>query len=526
MTPRTIDAPTLKGWLRDGQELALLDVREQGAYSAGHLLFAANLPLSRLEPMLANLVPRRSVRLVMCDGGEGEDALRAAAAAASFGYSDVSVLDGGVPAWRAAGYEVFSGVNVPSKAFGEYIEHRYDTPRISAQELASLRAAGTNMVILDSRPMEEFRNVSIPGGIDCPGAELVYRVFDAAPDPHTLVVVNCAGRTRSIVGAQSLINAGIANRVVALKDGTMGWQLAGLEPARGRSEHASAPSAAGLARAQAAARAVGARHGVRVIDTGELGRLQAQRDLRTLYLFDVRTREEYEAGHYPGSRHAPGGQLVQATDEFAPTRHARIVLVDADGVRATMTASWLRQLGWDDVFVLRDGLWGELATGAYEPVLLGFSRMPGIAADTLKALFDGGDKVALIDCGTSTQYRRRHVPGAIWCMRSRLDRLRDEAPAAHYVLTSPNGVYAHYCARDLLRLSPDARVQVLDGGNRAWFAAGLAEASGPGRMVGDPDDVWVKPYQRPEGAAAMQDYLTWEVNLVEQIARDGDARFR
>lgn len=523
---RRIDPYTLKSWLRDGCELALLDVREQGPYSRAHLLFASNLPRSRLEPMLANLVPRRSARLVMCDGGDDDESMRAAAAAIGYGYSDVNVLDGGVAAWRAAGFEVFSGVNVPSKAFGEYVEQRYDTPRITAQQLHALRASGANLVILDSRPPDEFRSVSIPGAIDCPGAELVYRVLDAAPDPDTLVVVNCAGRTRSIIGAQSLRNAGIPNRVVALEDGTMGWQLAGFEPAHGCTDQVAAPSAAGLARAQAAAAAVGARHGVRVLDPEGLQGLEAEREVRTLYLFDVRTREEYEAGHYPGSRHAPGGQLVQATDEFAPTRHARIVLIDGDGVRATMTGSWLRQLGWDEVFVLRDGLRGTLSTGPYQPVLLGFEAMPGIGADALHALLAQGGDVKVIDCGTSVQYRCGHVPGAIWCMRARLDRLAHEVARGDYVVTSPNGIYAHYCARYLAQRRLGAAVRVLDGGTRAWTAAGLTLESGSGRMMGEPDDVWVKPYQRREAQAAMQDYLTWEVNLVEQIERDGDARFR
>jgi len=521
--PRRIAPRTLKEWLRDGDELALVDVREQGAFSQAHLLFASNLPLSRLEAMLANLVPRLGTRLVLCDAGAGDAAHRAAMAAVAFGYTDVNLLEGGVAAWAAAGYEVFSGVNVPSKAFGEYVEHRYDTPRITAQALAALRTAATDMVILDSRPMEEYHAVSIPGGIDCPGAELVYRVFDAAPDPATLVVVNCAGRTRSIIGAQSLINAGVPNRVVALKDGTMGWQLAGFEADRGCTAHAGTPSPNGLERARAAARQVGARHGVREIDMADLERMRSECQSRTLYLFDVRSSEEYVEGHVPGSRHAPGGQLVQATDEFAATRHARIVLIDGDGVRATMTASWLRQLGWDEVFVLRDALKGVLEHGAYRPRLLGFEAVPTVAAQELARVLADDATVIVVDAGTSVQYRRRHIPGAIWCMRSRLQQLPQ---ASACVFTSPNGVYAHYCARDLLRLRPDASVRVLEGGNRAWFDAGLPGEGGAGRMTGEADDVWVKPYQRREAQAAMQEYLSWEVNLVEQIARDGDARFR
>jgi rhodanese-related sulfurtransferase len=524
--PASIAPRALKAMLGDGQELALIDVREQGIYYRGHLLLACCIPLSRLELMFGDLVPRRSTRVVLCDGGEDGIADQGAAKLGALGYRDVSVLAGGVRAWQEAGYEVFSGINVPSKAFGEYVEHRYDTPRITAAELAARKAAGEDLVILDSRPIEEFRNMSIPGGIDCPGAELVYRVFDVAPDPRTLVVVNCAGRTRSIIGAQSLINAGIPNRVVALKDGTMGWQLAGFEVATGRTEHAAAPTPAGLVKARAAAARVGERHGVRGIDHAMLRELHSEADERTLYMFDVRTPEEYTAGHLAGSRHAPGGQLVQATDEFAATRHARIVLIDDDGVRATMTASWLRQLGWDEVFVLGGALAQPLERGSFRPALLDVPSVATIHALQLKSELARGASVAILDFATSLQYRRRHIPGAYWCMRTRLDTAAAKVGTLPCVLTSPDGVLAQYCARDLASVRPELSVRVLLGGNEAWFAAGFPQESGTQRLTCEPDDVWYKPYEQRESRQAMQDYLTWEVNLVEQIARDGEARFR
>src|SRR6185312_12580626 len=152
---------------------------------------------------------------------------RAASVLTQAGYTDVSILTGGIAAWEAAGFELFSGVNVPSKAFGEFVEHEKGTPSVSAEELNALMQSGADMVVLDSRPFDEFSRVSIPTGVDVPGAELVLHVHDMAPKPDTLVVVNCAGRTRSIIGAQSLINAGVPNKVVALRNGTMGWSLAG-----------------------------------------------------------------------------------------------------------------------------------------------------------------------------------------------------------------------------------------------------------------------------------------------------------
>src|SRR5262249_15620910 len=137
-------------------------------------------------------------------------------------------LHGGGAAWAKSGFVLFSGVHVPSKAFGEFVEHDRDTPSISATELDSLMRSHADFVVLDSRPFDEYSRISIPTSTNVPGAELVLRVRDIVPSPETQIVVNCAGRTRSIIGAQSLIDAGVPNKVVALRNGTMGWHLAGL----------------------------------------------------------------------------------------------------------------------------------------------------------------------------------------------------------------------------------------------------------------------------------------------------------
>ena len=372
--PRKVDARALKAMLADGQELALIDVREELIFSQNHLLFARSVPLSRLELRFARLVPRRTTRIVLCDDGDGL-AERAAEILVRAGYTDVAALEGGIAGWAAAGFEVFSGVNVPSKAFGEFVEHETGTPSIAADELDRLIRAGTDMVVLDSRPFDEYQRVSIPTAVNVPGAELALRIRDLAPSPQTLVVVNCAGRTRSIIGAQSLINAGVPNKVVALRNGTMGWTLAGLACESGKARRAPTVSPAGLAWAKSAAAGVAARFGITRIDRATLERWRADGG-RTLYLLDVRDPGEYAAGHVPGALSAPGGQLVQATDQYVGTLGARIVLVDDAEVRAVMTASWLRQMGWADVFVLAEA-GGE--TGWPAPAVLGPALGPRAA---------------------------------------------------------------------------------------------------------------------------------------------------
>ncbi len=501
----------LRGRLLSGGELALLDVREQGVHYRGHPFFACSAPLSRLELMIGDLVPRRSVPVVALDDGSEGLAEKAAGRLADLGYTDVSVLKGGCAGWQAAGGELFSGVNVPSKAFGEFVEHHYGTPRIAPGELKRLQEL-KKVLVVDSRPLEEYKRMNIPGGIDVPGAELVYRIHDLAPSPDTLVVVNCAGRTRSIIGCQSLRNAGIPNPVVALKDGTMGWELAGFACERGAERVAPPPTEEGRQKAFAAAERVAKRFNVRFCTT-EQKRAWKSDPARTLYILDVRTREEFERSHVAGSRHAPGGQLVQAADEYVGVRNARVVLVDPDLVRAIMTASWLNQMGWNDVYVLEDAELTE--SGPRKP------RIPGTPPwRTVRAIPQGA---AVLDLSTSLRFYHRHIPGAWWGVRSRLAEARAAIPATNIlVLTSEDGVLAHLAAPEAAALWPE--VHVLEGGNAAW--TGPTE-SGVERATTTRDDVWYKPYDHTSDYLKhARDYLEWEVALVEQIKRDPTIRFR
>ena len=521
----TVTARELRRMILGDDELALLDAREVGTFHDSHIFYASCCALSRLERLAPRLVPRRSAPVVVCDAGSGE-AERAAARLRHFGYSDVSVLEGGIDAWAAAGFTLVSGVNVPSKAFGEVVEHELGTPSVSAGELRAMLAAGDDIVILDSRPTPEFTNFSIPGGVCCPGAELAYRVHDAVPSPETTIVVNCAGRTRSIVGAQSIINAGVPNRVVSLRDGTMAWHLAGLTLAKGATEHAARPSAAGLEKARAAAARVAERFKVHAIDGATLDRWRAEADTRSLYVFDVRTREEYEAGHLPDAWWIAGGQLVQTTDEQVGTLRSRIVVVDDDGVRATMTASWLVQMGWRDAVVLEGGIKGHaLEKGMPTPPVLGLkeARVEGITPETLAAALARGE-AEVVDVSLSRSYRSGHLPGARHGIRARLGRnLADGYCDRLLVVTADDEALARLAAADLTE-ELDAPVRYLEGGNRGWTAAGYPLTAADPAYLDVPDDVRVRVNEAEEGMEkAMNGYLTWEIGLVDDVARDGTA---
>ncbi|MBR8458777.1 rhodanese-related sulfurtransferase [Burkholderia dolosa] len=511
-------------------EIALIDVREEDPYAQGHPLWAANFPLSKLELDAWTRIPRRDTPIVVYGDAGGEDlAPRAADKLAQLGYTDVRLLDGGLAGWRAAGGELFIDVNVPSKSFGEWVEAERHTPSLSAQQVQALIDARADVVIVDARRFDEYQTMNIPTSTSVPGAELVLRVRALAPNPATQVIVNCAGRTRSIIGTQSLINAGLPNPVAALRNGTIGWTLAGQTLERGAARRFPDHIDPALRDdARRAARAVAERAGVPRIALADVAALDEPG--RTLYRFDVRTPEEYEAGHLPGFLSTPGGQLVQETDHHAAVRGARIVLADDDGVRADMTASWLAQMGWDVRVVEPAGI-GAFVERGQPPRDV---PTPPRAAEVTPATLAGWlaeaapDEIAIVDVTASANYVKRHIPGAWFAVRAQLrDALAAIPPAARYVFTCGSSLLARFAADDARAWLPaSAQISVLTGGTAAWIDAGLPLESGDTRLASPRIDRYRRPYEGTDNAAAaMQAYLDWEYGLVDQLKRDGTHHF-
>lgn len=523
-TPHARDYAFVRSKLLQREEIAFLDVREEAPHAEGHPLFAANFPLARIELDAFRKLPRRSVPIVTFDGGEGL-AEAAAAKLLELGYGDVGVFSGGLAAWKAAGGELFIDVNVPSKAFGELMEEACHTPSLSAQEVKALIDAGEDIVIVDSRRYDEFQTMSIPTATSVPGAELVLRVPDLAPKPQTKVIVNCAGRTRSLVGAQSLINAGLPNPVAALRNGTIGWLLAGqkLDHGQKRKHQETGESArqAAARRARAVAKSAGVAH-CRLDDL----EAWAGQEERSSYFFDVRSQAEYEAGHIPGFYPIEGGQLVQETEMVAPVRGARIVLCDDDGARANMTASWLAQMAWEVAVLESPPREAFSERGPWRPHLPDAPPRAEITAQALAAALAAGEEVLVVDFAKHAAFKKGHVPGAWYALRSQIAEAARTLPrAARCVATCPDGRLAAFAAAEL-ESALAGEVLLLAGGTQAWEAAGLPLEAGEERLASPPIDRYRRPY---EGTAApreaMQAYLDWEFGLIEQLGRDGTHHF-
>jgi rhodanese-related sulfurtransferase len=522
MSAKRVSPRELKAMLRDGAELALLDVREAGQFGESHLLFATPLAYSRLELDIGSLVPRKSARIVLCDDGAAGVAALAEKRLADLAYTDVAVLDGGTEAWKSAGYELFAGVNVPSKLFGELVEHEYGTPHVSVTELKRMQDAGEDMIVIDGRPYAEYSKMSIPGGICCPNAELPYRIRELVKSPKTKIVVNCAGRTRSIMGAQTLINFGIENPVYALENGTQGWVLADMQLERGASRrYPDAVAAETLREAQDKARALAAKHGVASVDAATVQRWLGESD-RTTCLLDVRTPEEYAQGSLPGAIHAPGGQLVQATDQWVGVRNARIVLLDSEHVRAPVVASWLKQLGCD-VYVLAEGVNAAIeAPRAAAPQLPALAR---ISAADLKRELSAGASTA-IDLRPSMSFRKSHVPGSRWSIRSKIVEAARAAAKPVVLIADDEGI-ARLAAVDLVDAGVKD-VKLLEGGFAAWTAAGYPTEATPDTPAdAECIDYLFFVHDRHAGnREAMKQYLAWETGLIAQLDADDRKLFK
>lgn len=518
---RLISAAELRARLCDTREHAILDVRREGDFAKDHLFHACNIPRSVLELRIEQLVPRTNTPIVIAAKGRFADDV--GDVLAQFGYTDVCLLEGENAGWTAVGGQLFSGMNVPSKAFGEFIEIEAGTPHIAPEDLAHVFQSETGYVVLDSRPFAEYHVMNIPGAVNCPGAELVYRFFENVPSPDTTVFVNCAGRTRSIIGAQSLIDAGVPNRVVALRDGTMGWHLAGFTLHHGGNERASSPHSQSLTQARALATRHAERAGVRALTPAQCDALLSENDGRTTYLFDVRDPPDYAAGHRRGAVSAPGGQLVQTFDAFVAVLNARLILCDSDGVRAPMTAAWLRQMGQRDVFTVRDDATDSKDAPPTPKADAWLANAPVVSIHDAAQWQAEGHPV--FDLGSSKDYRRSHIAGARFSERHRLATDIATTGDSHSVIvTSPDGRLARLAARDLRTQGHPAFA--LEGGTAAWIAASLPCEPGAGNLPALPDDVFYRPYDLTAAAEnAMRDYLDWEKGLVERIAREPGVAF-
>jgi rhodanese-related sulfurtransferase len=521
----TIAPEALEALLAGSAPFALIDVREAGEYNSSHIPGASLIARRQLELSMPHAVPFTGTSVVLCDD-DGRRAHLAAATIERMGYRHVSVLDGGVNRWVTDGLATEWGTNVPSKDFGEKVEAVHHVPEIEAKDLAARLHKGEKFVILDTRTPEEFRRFCIPGGRNVPGGELALRITDIARDleKETTIIVNCAGRTRSIIGTRVLQRMGLSN-VLGLKNGTAGWLLAGhqLETGADRVD-LPAPSPEAVAAAEAYAARLAAEDGVSSVDVPALLRVMERRQHESVYLIDVRTRDEYAAGRIPGFRWFPGGQAVQRSDELAVVKNCPIVFACDRKARATLIASWYRQMGFREVYAVDGGTAAWVASGRAleqgmpEELPVGYDAVLGTVTLITPTALHASPLPSVIFVDTSQDFARGHVAGGRWVPRGWLELwIGDIVPSKDtpVAVTCSDGRGSALAGATLRDLGYQ-HVTVLDGGMEAWQKAGLPVERGLSGVMAPPTDV--VPAGPDRNFADMQNYLRWEEALGHKYA--------
>ena len=523
----TISAKDLSTLLQGKSRFALIDVREAGEYNSSHIADSSLIPRRELEFRMDVSAPVKGEQLVICDD-DGRRAALAAATLAHMGYSNVSVLDRGINQWSTEGYPTEWGSNVISKDFGERMEVEHHVPEIEATELHERIERGDKLVILDTRTPEEYQRFCIPGGRSVPGGELALRVTDITKDldEDTTIIINCAGRTRSVIGTRVLQRMGLTN-IYGLKNGTSGWLLAGYELETGGDRlDLPEPSSQGLAAAEDYAARLAEEDGVRYLDVESVQSMLDEREQKTCYFVDVRTAGEYAAGHIPGFRWFPGGQVVQRSDDVLVVKNCPVIFCCDGRARATFIASWYRQFGFEEVYAVDGGTtaWAAsgrpLETGSGEASPAGLEEARGQVKLLPPQELDADRPASIIFVETSSDFSNGHVPGARWIPRGSMElQISDIAPdkTASIAVTCNNGQNAAFAGAALKGLGY-RNVAVLEGGMAAWRQAGLAVEQGLSGVMRPPTDVVVSGPER--NFADMMHYLRWETALGEKYAAD------
>ncbi|MEH6724905.1 MAG: rhodanese-like domain-containing protein, partial [Hyphomicrobiales bacterium] len=486
-------------------------VREAGQFIEQHLLFAIPLPYSVLELKIMDLVPRKDVPILLIDEGD-QVAERAATRLEELGFSDVLVLQGGMPAWVMTGFPVYKGVNVPSKVMGELAETVWHPDMITPEALKTKLDSGVPLRFYDVRPQAEYAKMRVPKAACMPNGELAHRIAAVeGKDKNRPIVLTCAGRTRGIIGAIGLKLSGHPGPVAALENGTQGWALSGSKLERGNKAEPLPPL-------QTTDQQISSQRGAemcarfnieRISPGGAEERLHAQD--RTTYFFDLRTQDEADAEPLAGARVVPGVQLVQATDQYVGVRHARLILACDTGLRSAIAAFWLHQLGFQ-VFVLALNDWSEWQTVSDSDSAISLPDMVSLPASEITPAD------ILIDVRPSQDYQNSHIEGASWSIRPMIGDLSARHSGMRMLFIDAGDGRAQLCAIDAIKAG-HKDVAIVEGGHDTLSQQGWHLVSTPDTPSDkDAIDFPFFVHDRHDGnLESARRYLAWETGLVAQL---------
>ena len=507
-----ITPETVRSWISDKEEVAFIDVREIGQHTNGHPFFSISIPYSLFEFNIKILVPNKQTRVILIDNNNGISDL-VYNIAHQMGYSNISIIEGGVEEWVSAGYKLFDGINVPSKSFGELIEKYFHTPSITAKELAQKQKNNENYIVIDGRPFLEYNKMSIPKSICCPNAELFFRVSSYIKDINTEIIINCAGRTRSIIGAQTLIDFGIKNKVKALENGTQGWFLSELSLDHNKNKYLEVlPNDLEIQQLQNKVLKLTNDLNIDLINLKKAQQLIIDKKKST-FIFDVTTSKTISTK--PGTiMNVPGGQLIQATDKYIGVWKATVILVDdGDLIRAGTTSFWLKKMGYE-VYILKEGLLKAQTLKFTKEIDHKLIDLDFINLEDLVKI----KKQILYDIRSSKDFCKMRIKNSIWLNRAHLYRKKTKTDDPIIIITD-NLEKASLIVKDLKQKDKGAIIKVYKWNqNEITSYPSLIDVTIETLSEQNNIDFNFHTHMRHNGNKEhAKQYLEWEINLVSKM---------
>ncbi len=505
-----VEAKTVKNWISDAKELAFIDLRELAQHTAGHPLFSISIPFSEFEINVEKLLPNKNVRIVLFDNNDGISEI-IYKLAKNLKYTNIFILKNGVDGWVKSKFHLFDGINIPSKSFGELVEKKFKTPSITALQLSKKQKEKKDIIILDGRPFDEYNKMSIPGSICCPNAEIPYKISELIKSSDTEIIINCAGRTRSIIGAQTLINFGIKNKVYALENGTQGWFLNNFSLDHGKTKFFDKTPKSQKIKELRYKIIDLLKDKVEIIDFDQAQKLINDRNITT-YIFDVRTNSNQKK-ELSQIRNVPGGQLVQATDKYIGVLKSHVIVFDdGDLVRAGMTALWLKKMNYHCYVV------NEIPTKIKK---LNLKLEVNFKTITLNLIylqnFKNLKNIHIFDIRNSIDFCKKRIKKSVWTNRSIITK---EMPnyVKSMILVTNDLPKASLIVSDLQEKDPECVIQVyfwnVTEVEHYWDLIDSTEVELDQKFIDFNFHTHLRHHGNKEHA---KNYLKWETDLIKNM---------
>jgi len=282
------------------ENVMLIDARPKRAkYDSGHIPMAVSIPDMEFDENVGKLPKNKETLLIYyCEGVECKLSHNSAKKAVKLGYTNVKVYAEGFPGWM--------------KEPGHYAS-------VSAEYLKKQMDAGTDMLLIDSRPKRtKFDKGHIQGALSIPDSEFEQMTGQLPQDKNKLLIFYCEGY-------QCKLSHKSAQRAIALGFTNVKVYSAGYPEWIEKFGIAGTGDAKKIATKLKSGKEEGS------IDIADFEKIMKENP-ESLFLVDVRDADEFAKGSLKTAINIPVDQLKKRIAELPSDKP--IVFVCGTGARS------------------------------------------------------------------------------------------------------------------------------------------------------------------------------------------------